>query len=166
MRNCLVVSNASSLTLDDGMLLSSGASTLLNCTVADNNNKVGISYKGGSVAVTNCIIWGHATNDLSNFPTNTAGVLLNVGYSLFAVPNTMDGISGCMTNNPQFVNTATNDYRLKTISPCIDKGLNDPSWMTGASDLIGAARIQNKIVDMGAYETYAKPARGTFIILR
>ena len=58
-------------------------------------------------------------------------MLLSVGYSAFAVPNTMDDVNGCTTNNPLFVNTATNDYRLQKGSPCINRGLKQ-DWMADA----------------------------------
>ncbi|NKB24628.1 MAG: hypothetical protein GKR87_09705 [Kiritimatiellae bacterium] len=45
---------------------------------------------------------------------------------------------------------AAGDYRLNSISPCIDTGTNQ-TWMTNAFDIEGAPRIID-CVDMGAHE--------------
>jgi hypothetical protein len=63
---------------------------------------------------------------------------------------------GNITNAPLFVD-ANNwaDLRLLPDSPCIDAGNND--YVTSLTDLDGNPRIQNGIVDMGAYEFVPLP---------
>ena len=147
----------------DGLHLAAGTATVVNCTFV-NNGMNGIKWVAGAVAITNSIIWGHMTADLSGFG---AGQLANVGYSAFAVPNTQHSVNGCITNNPLFVNAAMNDYRLQTkpvASLAINVGFNDLSWMTAGKDLDGQPRIRGGIIDMGAYETV--PPKGTVFLLR
>ena len=55
------------------------------------------------------------------------------------------------------------NYRLQTISPCVNTGSN-LTWMVSTTDIDGYERIQNKVVDMGAYETYIAPAGTVFMI--
>ena len=54
-------------------------------------------------------------------------------------------------------------YGLLYASPCVNKGTNQTSWMTGALDLAGVRRILQQRVDMGAYET-APPAGSMFVV--
>lgn len=53
--------------------------------------------------------------------------------------------------DPLFVQPGAEDYRLGQGSPCLNSGSNSAPELP-ATDLAGTARIQNKIVDMGAYE--------------
>lgn len=54
---------------------------------------------------------------------------------------------------PQFVNAASDDYRLTETSPCLNTGINQP-WMLSAKDLDRSPRLDSmsKRVDMGSYE--------------
>ena len=49
-----------------------------------------------------------------------------------------------------FIDAANGDYRLRTSSPCLNKGINADD--IGDTDLVGNPRIRHGIVDMGAYE--------------
>jgi len=63
---------------------------------------------------------------------------------------------GNTTNDPQFVNAGTWNYRLQRNSPCINTGTNK-AWMNTATDLDGHPRIYPVIgtnVDMGVYKYY------------
>jgi len=63
-------------------------------------------------------------------------------------------------DNPQFVNYALQNYRLKDTSPCINAGIED---VTGLGlpdvDADGNARIFDGRIDIGAYE-YVAPKTG------
>ena len=56
----------------------------------------------------------------------------------------------CFTGDPLFVDAANGDFRLQGASPCIDMGNN--RYVVGETDIRGNARIQNGVVDLGAYE--------------
>lgn len=61
------------------------------------------------------------------------------------------GTSGNVSSNPQFLQPASNNYRLKTKSPLINAGDNNAPDLP-AKDLAGKPRIANGTVDLGAYE--------------
>ena len=61
----------------------------------------------------------------------------------------------------QFMGAATNNFRIPPASPCVNAGV-PLSWMMGATDLRGQARIQGGFVDMGAYE--AAPKGTVFVV--
>lgn len=122
-------------------------------TARPNSNAL---LSSGTLNLNNTIVWGTATNQIDN--TGTA----NYNYS------DLRGITASGTNlniDPQFVNTADPDgadntwataddgLSLLPCSPVIAAGSNSliPAGIT--SDLIGAARIQQSTVDMGAYES-------------
>jgi hypothetical protein len=55
-----------------------------------------------------------------------------------------------IASDPLFIDATSGDFRLHTGSPCADVGNN--AYVVGSTDLAGNARIQNGVVDMGAYE--------------
>lgn len=68
--------------------------------------------------------------------------------------NAVSQTSGTIAADPQFVSynrTGSGDYRLKSSSPAIDKGL---STYAPATDFSGAARLKGAAIDQGAYENY------------
>ena len=117
-----------------------GSATANNCTISGNSAEGG----GGvateeSLTLRNCIVFG-------NSPANYGeGVDFE---SSCTAPN--PGGSGNIANDPQFVDSDAGDYRLRSVSPCVDKGTN--AYATGSADLDGNPRIVNSTVDMGAYE--------------
>lgn len=99
----------------------------------------------------------------------------------------MDGVNGCIADDPLFLDAAAGDYRLRTeygrligpdtwvhdaqTSPAIDAGLNH-HWHAGSTDLEGNPRLKRGRfdsaairVDMGAYERTARP-RGSLMLVR
>jgi hypothetical protein len=154
MRNCLVSRNTAPVTAGRagaGIYLhdTGGKAVLESCTIATNTVE-GVTPFGGTATLTNCIVWGNGGTNLYNDATRFTGI----GYCAIGTTNTFwtNGVNGCilLTDSP-FVNAATNNFQLRSGSPCIDAGMN-MSWMTNAFDLGGAQRIQNKVVDIGAYE--------------
>lgn len=64
----------------------------------------------------------------------------------FAVPSSnLNGL------DPLFVHPATGNYRLGTESPCLNSGSNTAPDLP-AADIDGNVRIQDRVVDIGAYE--------------
>jgi hypothetical protein len=139
-QSCLLHSNdcfaGYSGTLGDAVAADAGSVVLLNCTLADNAGE-GIRRSGGTVAATNSILWANGDDVVGT---------VTLAYSDIEDGDSV-GVTGCISNNPAF----SNGYRLSLGSPCINTGTNQP-WMSGAVDLDGNARINNLLVDMGAYE--------------
>ena len=124
--NCLIVGNTASSGDGGGALRCS----LSQCTVYGN---VAAHAGGGSSGGTNdnCIVYG-----------NTAASEPNISSSVTK--------RNCFTGDPLFVDAANGDFRLQGASPCIDMGNN--RYVVGETDIRGNARIQNGVVDLGAYE--------------
>jgi len=104
-------------------------------------------YGSGDPNISSNIIWNNDTNSLS-------GTFTKVNYN--CIENNYPG-TGNIAQNPQFQNAGNNDYHLKDISPCIDKG--DPNFTdVNGVDIDGQDRVMdgnsdgNLRVDMGADE--------------
>jgi hypothetical protein len=145
--------------------------TLVNCTFSGNFTTTeggGISnYGGGSLTVTNCILWGN---------TSPSGEFGGDGFPTVNYSDIQGGWEGGNIDaDPLFIrNPGPGDYgdlRLQAGSPCIDAGDNDsvPADITDLDgdddtaeptplDLDGRPRFVDGdcngyvIVDMGAYE--------------
>ena len=113
-----------------------------NCTLSGNsaNGQGGGAYHG---ALQNCTVYENAA---STSGANEYGSA--VAYSCIT-PD--PGGTGNVTNEPHFVNASASNFHLLVTSPCIDRG-SSQAWMATATDLDGNPRIQNGVVDMGAYE--------------
>jgi alpha-tubulin suppressor-like RCC1 family protein len=161
IRNSLIVSNRAVEAAAEadaggngaGVYMQGGA--LLNCTVVGNYaDEFSMSTGGGggvfaeSGGITNCIIFFNSLN-VARPSTNW----FNLGPAIFdhCCTTPAPGGAGNITQDPQFVNVANNNYHLAPSSPCIGTGVIQP-WMIGAQDLDGNPRIRAHSVDMGAYE--------------
>ena len=100
--------------------------------------------------VMNSILWGNSAPLGSQIRQVGSGAVA-VSYS--DIQGTVWPGTGNINGDPQFVDAAGGDLRLRRGSPAIDAGSNAavPGWVT--TDLAGWARIINGTVDMGAYET-------------
>lgn len=70
---------------------------------------------------------------------------------------TVLGPHDIMNQDPQFVDSINNDFRLRPLSPAIEHG---DSLMEVRSDIIGTYRPQGSRWDMGAYEYVPTEVRG------
>ena len=115
--------------------------TLYNCTLTGNS----VTWHGGGSfegTLYNCILYYNTSPEGPNY---SGGCIFN--YSC-TTPN--PGGTGNITNEPQFVDRVSGNFRLKIGSACIDAGNNADA--SGTTDLDGHPRIVNDVVDMGAYE--------------
>ncbi|MEF8811052.1 MAG: T9SS type A sorting domain-containing protein, partial [Bacteroidales bacterium] len=145
---------------------------LINCSFASNRAGMlggGIyHYENGTPSLTNCILWGNQADSASaafehEVVDNGNDTILyshcNIrGSDAWPVPA---GLADQVLDTdplyvaPPFIQWAPltgGDLRLKEGSPCIDSGINDSVWV--AYDLNKAERIQNEVVEMGAYEGF------------
>jgi len=142
---------------NDGCLSNlSSSSGLINCTMAHNLSETGaaISNTGSSVQVTNTLLWGNNAG-IQNSGLSSSTIRYSLVQGMAAdLPN--HNLSGSVY--PQFADTLHGDYRLRSTSPCVDKGNNDSIPATVIWDLWGNNRVFNDTVDIGAYEyTLAAP---------
>ena len=151
---------------------------LVNCTFWGNSavssggamyNKY--TYGGISAALTNCILWGDAPDEIGLYHSY-------MGRPLITYCDVEGGWrgEGNIDADPCFVNPDGNDYHLRPESFCIDIGDNssippdttdlDADGNTAEPipwDLDGNARIVDgnndcrPVVDMGAYEYFVPP---------
>lgn len=177
MTNCALVANTATWPDAAAVMLTGGAASLLNCTVAANQGG-GIACAGGTLTLWNSIAWGNVRDgvpDLAAQVMAAAGGAVTAGYSCIQAYDGTFGTSGNIGADPRFAGLAGPDQqpgtgddsvRLRHGSPCIDTG--DTAAVAAAVDLYGNPRILDDplsplpggggppIVDMGAAE-YAPP---------
>jgi gliding motility-associated-like protein len=139
-----------------------GDAILTNITIAGNRatgDNAGIYHGFGNMQVRNCIVWNNQAASQANISV-LAPAILTVGYS--NIQGAIYPGTGNINSNPFFIASlppasapvTSGNYRL---DPCqslsLDAGLN--AWITTSADIEGNTRIQNGVVDMGAYETSA-----------
>ena len=150
--NCIITGNTAS-GIGGGIVCQDYAEPFfVNCTIADNEAG---SYGGGIVChgypswptLTNCILWGNA-------PDEVACGAADISYSDID----QDGYAGSNGNirqDPLFLDPDGDDFRLNSLSSCIDTG-GSIEWLF--SDYHGSLRpISENITDwakfdMGAFE--------------
>ncbi len=138
LRNCLLHSNEATY---GGGAFRSG---LLFCTLVENV----ASYGGGAYEgnATNSIVWYNMGGDcFGSYASHTD-----------AGSGVEDGLNGCLTAPPLFLDSTNADFRLSYGSPCINSGDNG-ILQAGETDLAGAVRPIHAIVDMGAHEFFGTP---------
>jgi hypothetical protein len=148
MNNCLVYRNICQ-SYGGGMYCYAGGGAVANCTITEN---LSYYYYGG----VNCNYTGIFYNTIIYYNTAWSGadeIGGNNGVAYNCCIPTNGGLNvivDCFTNAPQFVNRATDNFRLLSASPCIDSG-ND-NLAAGTLDLDNVGRIMGAHVDRGAYE--------------
>jgi predicted outer membrane repeat protein len=167
--NCLIIENTA---IYGGGLFNmyatidiTGCTLSGNIAVPDADEEAwggGMCNMASEVTLNNSIISGnqasHAGNEIYIMALATETTALN--YSCYSNgPNDIvkydsNGIflpdAYCITSDPAFVDPAGGDYRLYGFSPAVNTGNN--SYNLLATDIRGKARIQNAVIDMGAYE--------------
>jgi hypothetical protein len=136
--NCVIISNTASVSgggAYGGMLFDS---TLVANAAGNSGGGV---YGGSGAWLYNSIAYYNSA------PTGANLIGAKDNYCC-AAPTVFDTHS--ITNEPLFVNASAGDFRLQSISPCINAGNN--SYVTNTTDLDGNPRIVGGTVDIGAYE--------------
>ena len=163
--NCIISKNIASAA---GGGIHNGAYTAINCTFSEN---VSLSGYGGGIFhyssssdpknepnLTNCIFWKNYPNEIYSYSSSYSNP--NVSFS-----NIQGGYpgEGNISQDPLFIDPASDNYTLDHNSPCIDAGT---SGVAPKTDLNGTARPQISGYDMGAFEMPAydpsKPTVDTF----
>jgi hypothetical protein len=146
--NCLFSGNVSNLGNGGGMGFSVSTATIINTTIADNTvaqGGAGIWFYNSTGTVKNSIIWGNSPDAIS-----VTGTTPNITYS--NISTTFSG-TGNISTDPRFDGNGFNPYSILETSPCINTGNTDTSGLTlPLYDLAGNFRINENIIDMGAYE--------------
>ncbi len=144
--------------------IGSSNSTLYNCTFSGNSAEAaggGLSNRreGGSLTLTNCILWGDTPDEISGWAYASYSNIENVSHNWNV--SISDNSEGIIDIDPLFADTDNGDYHLKSqagrwdptieswvidevSSPCIDAG--DPESSVGLEYFPNGGRI-----NMGAY---------------
>jgi len=143
----LAYNNATSASGADGLHLFTGASlsgahnTFARNSAGGAEDGIAIGLSGATLALSNSIIWGHATS-IDNATQTVTCSDIQGGYAG----------SGNLDLDPLFVNPGSRDFHLAPTSPAIN------ACTTGLdADLDGRARPVGSGYDMGAFEFDALP---------
>lgn len=174
LTNVLIIGNEVDDMIDSGLggglfLYSDNPYELTNVTISGNRTSTngGGLFLAGSGSFRNMIVWGNTEN---NGTANNVVVSVTGDEPVFTdslVGGGMVNIDGgfitgtrMMDADPLFRSpvsavlapTSAGDYRLKSNSPAINRGMNVGFDPETAVDLDGRKRIINGWIDMGAYE--------------
>jgi len=164
IRNSIIYNNTGET--GGGICIYHSWGVIQNCTVVSNTG-------AGIWCAVKSNLTGYIENTISYFNTASAGsTKSNVNFGISGVYTgsyhivnsciapTNDfptsGIQGYyyadnIESDPKFAKKDAGDWRLANDSPCVNAGANS-SWMTGAKDLDGGARVRYGTVDIGAFE--------------
>jgi hypothetical protein len=113
LRDCLLTANQATM---GGRGLANGAGDMVaeNCTIAYNSGD-GVYRIGGTLAVTNSILWGNGDDATGTVALGWCDV----------EDGDNNGVDGCFSSDPLF----SSGFYLGSGSPCIDAGTNSAdSW--------------------------------------
>ncbi|MGA2093054.1 MAG: LamG-like jellyroll fold domain-containing protein [Sedimentisphaerales bacterium] len=133
--NSLIYDNNKGLAFQDANV---GGGTVQNNTIV-HNTSFGIQViSGNSPWISNCILWNN-NDDLSGCTATYSDIENGDGC----------GQNGNICSDPYFVDEYSNNFHLKTNSPCVDTGNPNTGYST---DIDGDRRGIYSRVDMGADE--------------
>jgi hypothetical protein len=171
MRGCLVAANKARYGGGVYMVSNTGHKQKIDsCTITGNSavNGGGISSSATAASATNSIImFNQATAGVNDINGNSNNFTYCCSSSL------APGVDNNISDDPRFARPGSDyglshtmgDYRLKTVSPCVDTGFLLP-WMTSSEvDLAGELRVQGARPNRGAFEGTI-PVQGTLFLIR
>ena len=141
LNNCTLVGNQAS---NGG---GSNLGTLNNCALTRNSASISGGGARDSV-LNNCTLYANTNGGVFGGTAMNAISYGNTEYDIM----TNVSFAVCFTNNPLFVDAASNNLRLQSNSPCINAGQNAFAPTNTPYDLDGNPRIISGSVDIGAYE--------------
>ncbi len=133
-----------------GIAVMDGSTALvINNTVVNNSTGIDCNEKtagqgGGTATIINCILWDNDTEVLLDALSSA-----DIAHSLVGGDPVWPG-EGNINDDPLFVDSANNDFRLTKLSPCIDTGTTADA---PTEDVVGNSRPRGGAVDMGAHES-------------
>jgi len=154
--NCIFSQNVSG-DANGAVFLAGDDINIVNCTWGGNLGG-GVAYEEFSEAtLTNCVLWNNTPTQIEEAsggpppPPQSSGLMPVLSHC--NVQGAWDGPGDANIDaDPLFVQPGVHDLRLAFGSPCLDAGDNSAVPDDIETDLAGNPRIQNGIVDMGAYE--------------
>jgi len=134
-----------------------------NIAYSNTNNGINVISSSGE-SIYNNTTYG---NNIGIFyDTDTSGSLIknNIAYGNTSAQMTIGGSGHTQTTNlttdPSFTNAASHDFTLQSGSAARDAG-TDLSSTGFSADVIGTARPQNSVWDIGAYEYIVNAGSGS-----
>lgn len=159
--NCTTSSAAAGATRA-AVYTTTGNVTIKHVTIANNsgNGLALLTDNGSQVSATDNIVWGNSGYDLAAVYYDAGAPPPTVSYSDYGTFSSgLDLQATNTTKDPLFINTAAENYALKTMlagwpndSPAINTGTLSANC-PGCVDLSGNPRYVGSRVDMGAYES-------------
>jgi len=134
MLDCLVRGNTADGGGGHSALYLSAGGAIVNCTVADNVTTYGVNRAGGTVTVTNSIIWNNGDDVYGT---------VTLGYS-DVEDGDNNGTNKCIMGNPLF----EYGYYLGAGSPCVNTGTNTPAHY----GLLGRTTRADGVADSGVVD--------------
>lgn len=152
--NCTITENHASNQWGGGVFFSEGH--------GNNYIRNSIIYNNTSVYTYAPELWTFQPISFKNTLIRTSGGSSNWdggAFNNFDIADLSTDLGGNLDVNPLFVNAASENYELQELSPVINAGSNAfynaggiPDLSIRTTDLAGNMRIQQSIIDMGAYE--------------
>lgn len=162
--------NNTSVHFAGGLALSESSPLVGNITVV-NNHSIGVNcggiffYQHSSPILWNCIVYGN-TNEApleepvqiwswtyDEFAPEFHNCLVQFGFDNISNHEVITVYDNCYDEDPFFGDSENEDFHLGTDSPCINAGSPDtPASILDGLDLDGVGRVNDGLIDLGAYE--------------
>ncbi|MEI6347594.1 MAG: T9SS type A sorting domain-containing protein [Bacteroidota bacterium] len=154
--NCVIAGNKA--IYGGGIFSQYSNPTVTNCTFSgDSAYQGGALYSTSNITINNSIFWGNNAWSLQGKQIFVDSLTTIINNSCFS--NAANDVfvrqgaftpTSCQNSYPGYVDPTHGDFRLVSGSPCKDLGNN--IYNSELLDIRGNNRIQNIVIDMGAYE--------------